>query len=85
MTKKKAPAKAEQSFVIESPRTTRIRQGGRQTTGLIYTGTAPEVGQVLRFALANGVTYEGTVKDFTDAGGEILAEFSDGPRPVTTK
>lgn len=85
MPKNKATAEAEQSFVIESPRTTRIQQGGRQHTALIYTGTAPEIGQVIRFVLANGVQYEGTVKDFTDAGGEVLAEFSDGPRPVASK
>jgi hypothetical protein len=85
MTKKKTPATAEQSFVIESPRTTRIHEGGKQHTALIYRGDAPEVGQVLRFVLANGVTYQGKVKDFTDTDGEILAEFSDGLRPVTTK
>lgn len=82
MTKKKATAEAEQPIVIESPRTTRIHEGGMKYTALIYTGTAPQIGQMIRFTLDNGVTYEGTVKDFTDAGGEILAEFSDGPRPV---
>lgn len=85
MTKKKATAKAEQSFTLKSPRTTRLREGGRQTTALIYTGDLPEKGQVLKFTLANGVTYEGTVKDFAETGGEILAEFSDGPTPVATK
>lgn len=86
MPKKKETAQAEETpFVIESPRTVRIREGGIQHTALVYTGTAPETGRVLTFTLDNGVTYQGTVKDFTDAAGEILAEFSDGPRPVPTK
>jgi hypothetical protein len=89
MTKAKKTAPAEQETIAEptitAPRTTRIREGGKQHTALIYTGDKPEIGAVLRFTLANGVTYEGTVKDFTEAGGEVLAEFSDGPRPVAPK
>jgi len=76
-------SKAVRPFAIQSPRTTRIRTGGRQNTALIYTGDTPEIGQVLRFTLANGVTYEGTVKDFTETAGKIFAEFSDGPRVAT--
>jgi hypothetical protein len=82
---KKKTAPAEQPPIIKGARTTRIREGARQHTAVIYIGDAPAVNEVIRFELANGVTYEGTVKDVTTVGEEVLAEFSDGPRPVTTK
>ena len=33
-------------------------------------------------AMSNGVTYSGTVAEFTDADGEVLVEFTNGILPV---
>ena len=87
MKKTKTTARADETDVpvIEGARTTRIHDGAIQNTAVIYSGETPEVGQKMRFLLANGVTYEGTCKDFTAADGELLVEFSDGFAPVTTK
>ncbi|MEX0304098.1 MAG: hypothetical protein AB3N24_16890, partial [Leisingera sp.] len=45
-------------------------------------GSAPEPGEILEFTMENGVTYRGTVKEATAAGGEVMAEFTDGLKPV---
>ena len=52
------------------------------TPAMIYNGDVPEKGDVLQFAMANGVTYSGTVADATGAGGEVLVEFTSGLVPV---
>jgi hypothetical protein len=52
------------------------------TPAMIYKGDAPEKGDVLQFAMSNGVTYSGTVADFTDSDGEVLVEFTSGLVPV---
>jgi hypothetical protein len=49
---------------------------------MICNGDVPEKGDVLQFAMSNGVTYSGTVADATEAGGEVLAEFTSGLVPV---
>ena len=56
------------------------------TPAMIYNGDVPEKGDVLQFAMSNGVTYSGTVADATEAdateaGGETLVEFTDGLTP----
>ena len=52
------------------------------TPAMIYNGDVPEKGDVLQFAMSNGVTYSGTVADATEAGGEVLVEFTNGILPV---
>jgi hypothetical protein len=52
------------------------------TPAMIYSGDVPEKGDVLQFAMSNGVTYSGTVADATEAGGEVLVEFTSGLVPV---
>ena len=52
------------------------------TPAMIYKGCVPEKGAVMQFAMANGVTYSGTVADATEAGGEVLVEFTSGLVPV---
>lgn len=51
----------------------------------LFKGEAPNKGDVLEFTLENGVTYRGTVADATEAGGEVLAEFSGPLVPVPTE
>jgi len=51
------------------------------TPAMICNGDVPEKGDVLQFAMSNGVTYSGTVADATEAGGEVLVEFTDGLTP----
>jgi len=51
------------------------------TPAMIYKGKTPKAGDVLHFAMPNGVTYSGTVADATDADGEVLVEFTDGILP----
>ena len=58
--------------------------GARIVTMPTPTGTTPAMicnGDVLQFAMSNGVTYSGTVADATEAGGETLVEFTDGLTP----
>jgi len=52
------------------------------TPAMIYNGDVPEKGDVMQFAMSNGVTYSGTVADATEAGGEVLVEFTNGILPV---
>jgi len=52
------------------------------TPAMIYNGDVPEKGDVLQFAMSNGVTYSGTVADATEAGGKVLVEFTNGILPV---
>jgi len=52
------------------------------TPAMIYTGKTPKAGDVLHFAMPNGVTYCGTVADATEADGEVLVEFTSGLVPV---
>jgi len=52
------------------------------TPAMIYTGKTPKAGDVLQFAMSNGVTYSGTVADATEADGEVLVEFTSGLVPV---
>jgi len=52
------------------------------TPAMIYNGKTPKAGDVLHFAMPNGVTYSGTVADATEAGGEVLVEFTSGLVPV---
>jgi hypothetical protein len=52
------------------------------TPAMAYNGKTPKVGDVLQFAMPNGVTYSGTVADVTEAGGEVLVEFTSGLVPV---
>jgi len=52
------------------------------TPAMIYKGDVPEKGDVLQFAMSNGVTYSGTVVDATEADGEVLVEFTSGLVPV---
>ena len=52
------------------------------TPAMIYNGDVPEKGDVLQFAMSNDVTYSGTVADATEAGGEVLVEFTSGLVPV---
>ena len=52
------------------------------TPAMIYNGDVPEKGDVLQFAMPNGVTYSGTVVDATEADGEVLVEFTSGLVPV---
>ena len=49
---------------------------------MICNGDVPEKGDVLQFAMSNGVTYSGTVADATEASGEVLVEFTSGLVPV---
>jgi hypothetical protein len=49
---------------------------------MIYKGDVPEKGAVMQFAMPNSVTYSGTVADATEAGGEVLVEFTNGILPV---
>jgi len=49
---------------------------------MIYNGKTPKIGDVLYFAMPNGVTYSGTVADATEADGEVLVEFTSGLVPV---
>jgi len=52
------------------------------TPAMIYNGDVPEKGDVLQFAMSNGVTYSGTVADVTEAGGKVLVEFTSGLVPA---
>ena len=52
------------------------------TPAMLYKGDVPEKGDVMQFAMPNGVTYSGTVADATEAGGEVLVEFTNGILPV---
>lgn len=52
------------------------------TPAMICNGDVPEKGDVLQFAMSNGVTYSGTVADATEAGGEVLVEFTSSLVPV---
>lgn len=51
------------------------------TPAMIYKGAKPKAGDVLQFAMTNGVTYSGTVADATEVDGEVLVEFIDGLTP----
>ena len=52
------------------------------TPAMIYNGKTPKIGDVLQFAMSNGVTYSGTVADTIEADGEVLVEFTSGLVPV---
>ena len=52
------------------------------TPAMIYNGKAPKAGDVLHFAMSNGVTYSGMVADATEADGEVFVEFTSGLVPV---
>ena len=52
------------------------------TPAMIYKGKTPKAGDVLQFAMSNGVTYSGTVVDATEEDGEVLVEFTSGLVPV---
>lgn len=52
------------------------------TPAMTYKGKTPKAGDVLHFAMPNGVTYSGTVADATEADGEVLVEFTSGLVPV---
>jgi len=52
------------------------------TPAMIYKGKTPKGGDVLHFAMPNGVTYSGTVADATEADGEVFVEFTSGLVPV---
>ena len=52
------------------------------TPAMLYKGDVPEKGDVMQFAMPNGVTYSGTVADATEAGGEVLVEFTNGILPI---
>ena len=52
------------------------------TPAMAYNGKTPKVGDVLQFAMPNGVTYSGTVADAIEADGEVLVEFTSGLVPV---
>ena len=52
------------------------------TPAMFCIGDVPEKGDVLHFAMSNGVTYSGTVADATEASGEVLVEFTSGLVPV---
>jgi hypothetical protein len=51
------------------------------TPAMLYKGAKPKAGDVLQFAMSNGVTYSGTVADATEADGGVLVEFVDGLTP----
>ena len=55
------------------------------TPAMIYNGDVPEKGDVMQFAMPNGVTYSGTVADATEADGEVLVEFTNGIMPMKGK
>ena len=52
------------------------------TPAMIYTGKTPKAGDVMQFAMPNGVTYSGTVADAIESDGEVLVEFTNGILPV---
>jgi hypothetical protein len=52
------------------------------TPAMIYKGKTPKAGDVLQFAMSNGVTYSGTVANATEDDGEVLVEFTSGLVPV---
>ena len=52
------------------------------TPAMLYNGDVPEKGAVMQFAMPNGIIYSGTVADATEAGGEVLVEFTNGILPV---
>jgi len=79
MDKKSSRAKAGPitgAYIVTMPTPTGT------TPAMIYNGDVPENGDVLHFAMPNGVTYSGTVADATEAGGEVLVEFTNGILPV---
>ena len=79
MDKKSSRAKAGPitgAYIVTMPTPTGT------TPAMIYNGDVPEKGDVLHFAMPNGVTYSGTVADATEAGGEVLVEFTSGLVPV---
>ena len=49
---------------------------------MLYNGKKPKIGDVMQFAMPNGVTYSGTVAEATEADGEVLVEFTNGILPV---
>jgi hypothetical protein len=55
------------------------------TPAMAYNGKTPKVGDVLQFAMSNGVTYSGTVADAIEADGEVLVEFTNGILPLKGK
>jgi hypothetical protein len=52
------------------------------TPAMIYKGKTPKAGDVLQFAMSNGVTYSGTVFNATEEDGEVFVEFTSGLVPV---
>ena len=52
------------------------------TPAMIYKGKTPKAGDVLQFAMSNGVTYSGTVANATEDDGEVFVEFTTGLVPV---
>ena len=79
MDKKSSRAKAGPitgAYIVTMPTPT------GSTPAMIYKGDVPEKGAVMHFAMPNGVTYSGTVADATEAGGEVLVEFTSGLVPV---
>jgi len=52
------------------------------TPAMLYKGDVPEKGAVMQFAMPNGIIYSGTVADATEAGGEVLVEFTNGILPI---
>jgi len=52
------------------------------TPAMLYRGRAPNAGDVLDFAMPNGVTYSGTVAEVTETDGEVLVEFTNGITPI---
>ena len=52
------------------------------TPAMIYNGKTPKIGDVMQFAMPNGIAYSGTVANASDSNGEILVEFTSGIIPV---
>jgi len=52
------------------------------TPAMLYNGKKPKAGDVMQFAMPNGVAYSGTVADAIESDGEVLVEFTNGILPV---
>jgi hypothetical protein len=80
------PKMPDPPVIISNPKLVRLGRGdGHSPPCLLYDGSVPNVGQEIKFALENGVTYSGIVADAVEVDGNVFVEFKDGIKPLFQK
>lgn len=87
MAKKPSPPpKPEAPVTIDNASIITVRDGKVTNPCLLYDSDVDLVdGCTVRFALDNGVTYQGVVASRVRVDSQIMAEFTGGIKPVRPK